>query len=73
MESPQQFIWDWAFTNDHRIFTNLDKENYWLVWTDEKSKTWNFEHNSNGRVSDRDYAKIKEVLKASGYRYYGEF
>lgn len=72
MKSPQQFIWDWAFINDRKIFTNLDKERYWLVWTDEKYKTWNFEHNSTSQVPDSDYNKIKQVLADNGYHYYLE-
>lgn len=70
MKAPQQFIWDWAFTNDHEIFVNLDREKYWLVWTDEADKTFNFEHNSTSNVPNRDYNKIIRVLEAAGYRYY---
>lgn len=72
MKSPQQFIYDWSFVNDHKIFVNLDKEKYWLVWTDDHSRIWNFEHNSTSTVPDRDYEKIIQVLKNNSYRYYAQ-
>ncbi len=72
MISPQQYIWDWALSKDHKIFVNLDKEKYWLVWTDEKYKTWNFEHNSTSRVPNRDYVLIKNALNDAGYKYYAD-
>lgn len=73
--TPQQFIWDWAFSHDHKIFVNLDKERYWLVFTygqPEREKIWNFEHNSLNTVPDYDYKKIKEVLAQAGYKYYAD-
>ncbi len=72
MRTPQQYIWDWAFANDHRIFTALDKEQYWLVWTngDQSTGVWNFEHNNLRSVPDYAYNKIIKVMEKAGYRYY---
>ena len=54
------------------IFVNLDKEKYWLVWTDKKYKVWNFEHNSLSNVPNRDYDIIRKVLSQNGYKYYAD-
>lgn len=72
MTSPQQYIWDWAFTNDHRIFVNLDRERYWLEWTNGRPVYWNFESNSTSNIPNYDYDKIKKVLKDAGYKYYAD-
>lgn len=74
MKTPQQFIYDWALVNDHKIFVNLDKERYWLEWTDvdnvpNGSTTWHFEYNSTSDVPNRDYEKIKKVMRQNGYQY----
>jgi len=72
MKTPQQFITEWALVNDHKIFVHLDKEQYWLVWTDKPRKTWNFEHNQYSNVPNYAYNKIKQVLRKAGYDYYAE-
>lgn len=71
-QSPQGFITDWAFANDHKIFVNLDKELYWLEYVNGKESYWCFEHNSTSTVPNYDYDKIKQVMKANGYKYYAD-
>lgn len=51
------------------IFDNLNKENYWIVMTDENSNVWNFEHNTYSSIPDRDYKKIVELLEEKGFVY----
>ena len=69
MKSPQEYILNWSLTNSHNIFVNLNKEKYWLVWTDKNNKIWNFEHNSLSNVPNRDYDKIIKILNQAGYEY----
>lgn len=69
MKDPSQFIYDWAFTNNHKIFVNLDKENYWLVSTFPETNIYNFECNSNNSVPDYDFDKIRQVMSENGYQY----
>lgn len=74
MKNPQQFIYEWALSNNHKIFVNLDKERYWLEWTDGEnvpygSTTWHFEYNTTSDVPDSDYKKIKQVMRSNGYQY----
>ena len=63
-----QYLYDWAFINDHKVFVNLDKENYWLA--DLGNNTFAFEHNMTGTVPDYDYDKVQEVMASAGYKYW---
>lgn len=69
-QTPQGFIYDWAFTNNHKVFVNLDKERYWLVSTIDNSNIYNFEHNNTSDVPDYDYDVIKQAMKEEGFSYY---
>jgi hypothetical protein len=53
------------------IYNNLNKENYWLIWLDDKNNTnvYGFEHNSYLDVPEKDYHKIKELLTLNGLVY----
>lgn len=70
MKTPQQFIYEWAFSNNHKVFVNLDKERYWLVQTIPNSNIYNFEHNSTSDVPDYDYEVIKKAMGQEGFSYY---
>lgn len=75
-QSPQEFIWEYVQLQNTKIakyvYNNLNKEKYWLTWTNGKEAYWNFEHNSLESIPNRDYNYIKKVLKSNGYKYYAD-
>lgn len=76
MKTPQEFIWEYVQLQNTKIakhvYNNLNKEKYWLAWTNGKEAYWNFEHNSLESIPNRDYYYIKKVLKSNGYKYYAD-
>ena len=76
MKTPQEFIWEYVQLQNTKIakyvYNNLNKEKYWLAWTNGKEAYWNFEHNSLESIPNRDYNYIKKVLKNNGYKYYAD-
>lgn len=74
LKSPQDYIWDYTKNSKtkiaNKVYDNLNKENYWLVWTDEgKDLVWNYENNIGNGIPDKEYGYIKRVLSKAGYLY----
>ena len=73
-KNPQDYIWDYTKNNKTKIaksvYDNLNKENYWLVWTDEgKNLVWNYENNIGNGIPDKEYEYINRILSNAGYLY----
>ena len=71
MKYPQEYLYEYTKNSKkmQAIYNSLNREDYWLVWTDREDDVWNFEYNSYSNIPDAQYRNIIKIMNKAGYRY----
>lgn len=75
LQEPNEYLWQYLQDQNtkiaKRVYEQMNRENFWLVFTNGYADNgiWNFEHNTYTHVPNYAYYYIKKVMKKAGYIY----